>query len=217
MNSYYYEELPVDISEGAALAIAGVFLGILAVVALVALVLWVLRSSALHKIAKRRGIRHAWLAWIPLGGSWILGSVSDQYQHLVRGKVTSRRKILLLLSLVSMFLGLGNGIVTIVQAIMAQTDVMAVAWAFATMSSSLLVWACGLATLVFNHICNYDLYRSCNPQTSVVFLVLGIVIPITEPFFYFVNRKKDLGMVKPEPAPAAPAEPVELPTATPDF
>lgn len=217
MNSYYYEELPVDISEGAALAIAGVFLGILAVVALVALVLWVLRSSALHKIAKRRGIRHAWLAWIPLGGSWILGSVSDQYQHLVRGKVTSRRKILLLLSLVSMFLGLGNGIVTIIQAIMAQTDVMAVAWAFATMSSSLLVWACGLATLVFNHICNYDLYRSCNPQTSVVFLVLGIVIPITEPFFYFVNRKKDLGMVKPEPAPAAPAEPVELPTATPDF
>lgn len=217
MNSYYYEELPVDISDGAALAIAGVFLGILAVVALVALVLWVLRSSALHKIAKRRNIRHAWLAWIPLGGSWILGSVSDQYQHLVRGKVTSRRKILLLLSLVSMFLGLGNGIVTIIQAIMAQTDVRAVAWAFATMSSSLLVWACGLATLVFNHICNYDLYRSCNPQTSVVFLVLGIVIPITEPFFYFVNRKKDLGMVKPEPAPAAPAEPVELPTATPDF
>lgn len=217
MNSYYYEELPVDISDGAALAIAGVFLGILAVVALVALVLWVLRSSALHKIAKRRNIRHAWLAWIPLGGSWILGSVSDQYQHLVRGKVTSRRKILLLLSLVSMFLGLGNGIVTIIQAIMAQTDVRAVAWAFATMSSSLLVWACGLATLVFNHICNYDLYRSCNPQTSVVFLVLGIVIPITEPFFYFVDRKKDLGMVKPEPAPAAPAEPVELPTATPDF
>lgn len=217
MNSYYYEELPVDISDGAALAIAGVFLGILAVVALVGLVLWVLRSSALHKIAKRRNIRHAWLAWIPLGGSWILGSVSDQYQHLVRGKVTSRRKILLLLSLVSMFLGLGNGIVTIIQAIMAQTDVRAVAWAFATMSSSLLVWACGLATLVFNHICNYDLYRSCNPQTSVVFLVLGIVIPITEPFFYFVNRKKDLGMVKPEPAPAAPAEPVELPTAPPDF
>ena len=44
------------------------------------------------------GIRHAWLAWVPIGNNWILGSLSDQYRYLVKGKICRKRVILPALS-----------------------------------------------------------------------------------------------------------------------
>ncbi len=215
MNPYYYDEMPVTIPDEAVMVFLGLFLVIFAVILVVALVFWIFRSLGLHAIAKRRGIRHAWMAWIPIGSQWVLGSVSDQYQHLVLGKVTSRRKIMLVLNALGVAVGIGGGILTVVQTIAAQTNVGVVAFGISGMLAPLLTWGVGIATLVFNHICSYDLYRSCNPGNAVVFLVLGIILPVTEPVFYFSCRKKDLGMVVPKPT--APAEPVELPRMTPDF
>ena len=40
----------------------------------------------------------------------------------------------------------------------------------------------------------YDVYRSMDPSNSVLFLVLSILFGVTEPFFLFFNRNKDLGM-----------------------
>ena len=213
---YYYDELPVTMPDEALFVFLGIFLMIFAVVMAVALVFWIFRSIGLHQIAKRRGIRHAWMAWIPIGSQWVLGSVSDQYQHLIQGKITSRRKILLVLNVASLVIGLGSGILTVLQAIAAQTEVGVVAWSFAGMLTPLLTWGIGIATLVFNHICSYDLYRSCNPDNAVVFLVLGIILPVTEPFFYFACRKKDLGFLR-YSEPAAPAEPAEPPRMNPEF
>ena len=100
MSSYYYNELPTTgIDDGAAMVLGLVFLGIMGLILLCCLIGWILGSVGLYKVAKRRGIAHAWLAWLPIGNHWILGCVSDQYQHLVLGKVTSRRKILLGLNL----------------------------------------------------------------------------------------------------------------------
>ena len=65
---------------------------------LISLAVYVFTALSLYTIAARRGIKNPWLAWIPVGSNWILGSVADQYQHLVQGKITSRRKIMLSLS-----------------------------------------------------------------------------------------------------------------------
>ena len=46
---------------------------------------YVLTALALYTIAKRRGLNHPWLAWIPVASAWILGSLSDQYRYVVRG------------------------------------------------------------------------------------------------------------------------------------
>ena len=40
----------------------------------------------------------------------------------------------------------------------------------------------------------YDVYRSLDPKNSVMYLVLSIVFPVTEPCFLFFNRNKDAGM-----------------------
>lgn len=208
----YYNELPVNtLDEETLMMFVGIYLTILGVVLVCCLVGWILRSMSLHSIAKRRGIRHAWLAWIPVGSRWILGSVADQYQHLVQGKVTSRRKIMLILGAVSMVLSTvaygfsfaqvfaGMGVLPVEQVETA---------ALAGVIPSMLGMVVGIVTLVFYHICNYDLYRSCRPNAATAFLVLGIIFAVCEPFFYLACRKKDLGMVVPQ---------AEMPQANPEF
>ena len=173
------------------------FLGILAVILLVvlavSLAMYIFRSLGLYAIANRRGIRNAWLSWIPVGYTWILGSISDQYQYVVKGKVTNRRKILLILSLCAgVISGTLNGVST---AMMITGSEEA---AFATGALGIIAALVGsglsIATVVFYYMSMYDLYTSVSPKNNVLFLVLSIIFRVTEPFFVFFNRNSDEGM-----------------------
>ena len=62
---------------------------------LLAIASYVLTALALYTIARRRGLRNPWLAWIPVANSWLLGSLSDQYRYVVKGEHKSKRIILL--------------------------------------------------------------------------------------------------------------------------
>ena len=205
-------------SEAALVGFLGTFLVIMLVLLVVlwayAIAAYVLHSLGLYKIAKRRGIRHAWLAWLPIGCDWVLGSISDQYQHLVQGKITARRRILLILEVASIVVGVVYVGTTAMAEIMAVADGSVGGVLLAVGIPYLLFLGVYVATMVFFHICNFDLYRSCNPRNAVVFLVLGIVLPVCQPFFYFACRKKDLGMVVPQPVTP---EPAELPPVSPEF
>lgn len=66
----------------------------------IGLVAYVLMAVGLYTIAKRRGIRNPWLAWIPVANYWLLGCISDQYQYVAKGQNKSRRKLLLTLSII---------------------------------------------------------------------------------------------------------------------
>ena len=192
--SPYYNELPTVGMDEEAMIVLGVMLVFLGIVLLCCLVGWILSSVGLHKVAKRRGIAHAWLAWLPVGREWVLGSVSDQYQHLVQGKITARRRILLILEVASIAVGIVYVGTTAMAEIMAVADGSVGGVLLAVGIPYLLFLGVAVTNMVFCQICNFDLYRSCNPQSAVVFLVLGIVLPVCQPFFYFACRKKDLGM-----------------------
>lgn len=214
MSPYYYNELPTTGMDEEVMIVLGIMLVFLGIVLVCCLVGWILSAVSLHKVAKRRGIRHAWLAWLPIGSEWVLGSLSDQYQHLVQGKVTSRRKILLALSLAGIVVGIAYVVLAAVIGIMVEVEGRMDLTPLVVMIPYLLLMGISITVMVFYHICNYDFYRSCKPQSAVVFLVLGIILPVCQPFFYFSCRKKDLGMVI--PAPVNP-EPAELPKANPEF
>ena len=59
----------------------------------------------------------------------------------------------------------------------------------------LVYFALAIVNMVFYYIALYDLYCSCNPDNAVMFLVLDIFISVTQPFFMFACRNKDLGMI----------------------
>lgn len=71
---------------------------------LLSLASYVLMALGMYTIAKRRGIRHAWLAWLPVANLWLLGCVSDQYQQVARGKQKAKRRAMMWLYAIIMVL-----------------------------------------------------------------------------------------------------------------
>lgn len=207
-------------------AVAGLLLSVLGWTLLIGLILWVLRCVSVHTIARRRGLSKPWLAWLPIGHEWMLGSISDQYKYVTAGKIRGRRKVMLALSLsvalcvgvcagVAVFVGLGGGI------------------ELTTMIGLALMWlvlvALGIASVVMGLMCEYDLYRSCDPKNAVAYLVLAIILCGTGPAFMLACRNRDDGMPpmwnqppapEPDPEPAGEpesseeAEPAEEPEET---
>ena len=202
--------------EGAAM---GVATGILLIVWFLAmgfsLVMYVLNAVGLYRVAKRRGIHHAWLAWVPIGSNWLLGSISDHYQYVAKQKVTSKRKVLLILSLIlvaCLFVLIG-GVVALVLATEGMAGDAAMVLAVALMLIAYLgMLGLAIAITVFCYIAYYDLFRSCKPGNAVLFLVLSIIFNVTLAFFVFACSKSDEGMPERRPRDPAPQIP-DVPAA----
>ncbi|MBQ8237062.1 MAG: hypothetical protein IJZ39_02790 [Oscillospiraceae bacterium] len=192
---------------------------------------YVLSSLGLCTIAKRRGIEHPWLAWIPVASAWIVGSISDQYRYVTKGQIKNKRKTLVILQAVIVVLTIALFVAVVVGAMgMADVSMNGTEAEIMSGAMSIVLWAMlgalviggvGLANLIIYYMAMYDVYTSVNPPYNVVFLVLSIIFKVTEPFFIFFNRKKDLGMpprcdipaqaVQPEPQYLPPQPPIQEP------
>lgn len=161
--------------EGLDAGLVGVLLVAVLIGVVLGLGLCVFRFLGLYTIAKRRGITNAWLAWLPIGNQWIAGCISDQYRYVAKNQVTNHRTIMLVLAIVTAVLGwINTG---------ADNDLI-----------ELIHSVASIAGTVFWVVSMYDLYSSCCPKHSVLYVVLGFVFFFLEPFFIFCNRNKDEGM-----------------------
>ena len=202
------------VSEEILRVVMVVLAAVMTVAMVTRLVLFALRSVGLYKIARRRGLRSAWLAWVPVACDWVMGSVADQYQYVVKGRIKNRRLPLVLLKLSMTILR----IITVsigftwlqigIQTLMGQIPVGAVTPLLGAYVMPVLAWACGVAYLVIRCFAVYDLYRSCTEKYNVLYLVLGLVFKFLEPVFFLLCRNKEEGMpprrqqtVTPEPEP----------------
>lgn len=169
---------------------------------LVSVAAYVLTSLSLYTIAARRQIANPWLSWIPVVRIWVLGSLSDQYRYVVKGQYKSKRKILIGLkianALMAFFL-IGQAVYSVINIIQvaacynAQPDgiLELILGNLATIVVMAVIWA---VTKVIRYMALYDVYMSMDPSNGVLFSVLSIFFPITEPFFLLLNRDKDKGM-----------------------
>ena len=173
-------------------------------VSLFGIAAYVLRSLGVYTIAQRRGIKRSWFAWMPVLDQYLLGCVSDQYRYVVKGQNKAKRRSLLVLSIIC---GLGIVAMEILlwyirgNLLSMARDVGEMMLMNATMKYALVI---GIVLLVFlilalirgivRRVALYDLYRSCDPENAVIYLVLDVLSGTTVPFFIFFNRNKDLGM-----------------------
>ena len=183
--------------------------------ALLGIASYVLTAMALYTIAVRRGVSKAWLSWIPGLNVWIVGSLSDQYRYVVKGQYKSKRKILLILKLLTILLWICAAIVALGVAIditgtlrygthvnsmlrMVSGPVLGI------LGLALPIAGLSVASAVIYFMALYDIYVSLDPDNSILFIVLSILFRVTKPFFLFFNRNKEQGMPprKPEPETA---------------
>ena len=212
-----YVEVPAATE---AYGVLGAFFGVLAVFYLAAfafgIVCYILSALGMYTIAKRRGIHNPWLAWLPVGDMWILGSISDQYQYVAKGKVRNRRKTLLGLYIAMFALLLLDFIVLVgmvVAAVMGNSAATMGVAVVLTVLICIAVFVIAILSLVFSYIALYDLFASCDPSNATTYLVLSIFFTVALPFFIFFSRKKDLGMPPRKTEPQS--QPVFQPVAQP--
>lgn len=166
------------------------------------IVTYVFSSLGTYTIAKRRELNHPWMAWVPVLNMWILGSISDQYRYVTQGKVRNKRKWLVGLYAAYIVIMIAAYVVMVVftanmvsDSVGGVTDVSdAVGFLIAFISIWLVLVGFIIAMCVVRYMALYDLYKSCMPDNAVLFLVLSILVSMTEPFFLFACRKKDEGM-----------------------
>ena len=172
---------------------------------LLSLVTYVLTALALYTIARRRGLRNPWLAWIPVADCWLLGSLSDQYRYVVKGEHRSKRKILLFfrilitimwISLMGLLVNLCfHAVGGVFWGAMSDERMFQILHqAMNLLVLCLPLMGISIAYAVFRYMALYDIYKSLDPENCVLFLVLSILFGITEPFFLFFSREKDGGM-----------------------
>ena len=173
---------------------------------------YVLRALGFYTIAKRRGINHPWMSWVPVLDLWVLGCISDQYRYVVKGQNKSKRKWLLGLNIalavvyIVFFVFFGimmfeviSGSISGLDESMLLEELMGSM--IGMLAATLPMMGLAIAVAVVRYIAMYDLYTSCSPQNNVLFLVLSIFFTVAEPFFVFFLRKKDGGMPPRRTAP----------------
>ena len=169
---------------------------------------YILTALTIYTVSRRRGLQYPWLAWVPVVNCWLLGSLSDQYQYVVKGKIKSRRKWLIVLNILKAALAVMLVVLAVVTAgvLLANhhSDVMGAVVAVLGLAMPLI--AVTIALCVIRYMALYDVYRSLDPANAVLYLVLSILFSPTEPFFLFFNREKDLGM-PPRKAPVVEEAP----------
>ena len=177
---------------------------------------YVLTALALYTVAKRRGLKNPWLAWIPVADSYLLGSLSDQYRYVVNGENKFKRKILLVLRILIAVMSTALFAVLIAMCIQAFGGVMRgigedelmdqlLGLALSLLGLSLPLIGIAIAYTVFRYMALYDVYKSMAPSNCMLFLVLSILFGITRPFFLFFSRNRDDGM------PPRRQDPVSIP------
>lgn len=198
---------------------------------------YILQALALYTIAQRRGIKKPWLAWIPLVNVWILGSISDQYQYVVKRQVKNKRKVLLGLNIAIAVIA----VVIVAAVIWLLIDLMFVAMdvydaiepisgrTMEAMISNLMYYVGNNVVLlillslliiplvvlavtqtVYFYIAMYDVFRSCEPKNSTLYLVLSLVGNVVVEgaycIFLMLCKDKDLGMPPRKPEVVTPPE-----------
>lgn len=219
---YMYEGMEEAMELGMGYFIVIIAIYLLAIVWSIAA--YVLQGLGMYTIAKRRQIRHPWMAWVPVLSTYLLGCVSDQYQHIVNKRTTKRRVVLLVCMILFLLVYIGFCVSSfgmmfemidspeIMGGYASDEQLMEAVLApvLSIIGLSFVMTIVVIVLAVFEYVALYDLYASCWPNCKVGFLLLSIFLGVATPILVFICRKKDEGMVPvqhpvyPQYAPPAP-------------
>lgn len=189
--NYGYETVPSTVSG----SFAG-FLLVLMLVSMIALIVsvarYVLMSIGLYKIAKRRNINNAFLAFIPVANSYLLGSVYDDINRTMNNTTKNATKLIIL--------DIATTIVRIIFTPFAFlssliSNMSGFAMVFSVIASLIGAVSFVLSVIyyVFYYISVYGIFKEYAHDKAVLYLVLSIIFYPLVSLFVFLIRNNPSG------------------------
>ncbi|MBQ7668234.1 MAG: hypothetical protein IJS47_02800 [Clostridia bacterium] len=178
------------------------FFGVIALVFLIYFVFktifWIFKSIGLHKIGKDHGIEAAWLAWLPVGDLYVLGSVSDRIKKI--WKIKNMGVFLVLLSLAQIVvIGIGIVVALIPYIHIFSENLSDLAEITITLSQvfkevlKLLVELAAGVVYIFRLIALYQIYSEyVVGDKKILYIVLSIILPFMQSIFLFTIKDKPI-------------------------
>lgn len=192
-----------------------------AILGIVGLAGYLFKGFGMFKIAKRMGIGHAWLAFIPIASNYLQGELAGEIQLGGKKSVKNMGLWTLLVPILYNVL-IGIFVFAMVFSIMLPAISGAAAGASeAAMASAMLgsmfswigifmlvaIAGQALLYLIFG-LARYQTHiRFTTPAMAVLHMILGIFIPLYQPIYYFVLRNKPfIGEAAPQQIAAEPQQ-----------
>lgn len=144
---------------------------------------YVMQSVAMYTIAERKGIKHAYLAWLPIGESYVAGKIVDECDERMEAK-KNWAKTLLTLALVGGVCFVITYVVffafLIVTAVSQNGNLDTLPLVpFVTLYVLLIAAALLLsAWSVMRMICTYKIYEIIVPEKAIKYMILSVIVPL---------------------------------------
>lgn len=194
----------VTSSENLALGVIFAFVLIYLLLFGILIATYILQSLSLHTLARRRGIASPWLAWLPYGNYWIIGSLARDYDK--QNNIQRRwDKTLLTLSivfsasyLIIYFAVIFGTLITMLNMDAAtMPEETAVAIVLVVFSAFIPIMIIATALQIITYICLFKIFESTVPDKALKYFLLSLLIPLAQPICLFLCRNK--GYEHPDP------------------
>ena len=166
---------------------------VLGVVLAYAIISYIFFGISMSTVARRRGIRQPWMAWVPFVSAWLLGGISDHYRQATQGIDRNFRKKLLIWTILAQVAMIPADTVSSISSYASTTGVGAVLY-IVTLILAVPALAVAVIQTVFWYMAIFDYFRSCTPDKAVLYLMLSLFVPFAYAILVFVVRNKDMGM-----------------------
>ncbi len=179
-------------TAGILMGLAGVITVVGFIILSISLVLYILYSVGLYKLAKNRGMSNCFIAWIPVVRSFMLGAIVDDIEIKRSGKGYWRFIFLGGCLFNSFFAGMPK---TISYLELLTSPEFSPGIMSAYLGAGLFAALVSIAIYVLELVLMYKIFQQYRPESNVLFTVLG-AIPVTmflRYIFIFVVRNDNPG------------------------
>ncbi|MCK5129416.1 MAG: hypothetical protein KAQ68_06175 [Clostridiales bacterium] len=150
----------------------------------ISLVIYILHSIGLYRLAKNKGMDNAWLAWIPIGNYYILGAVSKQSAYM-KNKVPKVEVILPIVGAVYVALSFVPAILNTINSFSGYSYNNLLGMGIST----LLITFLGLCFTAFITFVYYHIYKTYEPNNAVLYTILS-VFSLSFIFIFVIRNKQ---------------------------
>lgn len=171
----------------------GVFVGVVALI--ISVVIYLLKSIGIYKIAQAQGTSHAKLAFVPLINTCYLGVVADEI-NTKKGKQAYTKMFIIISTIISVVMLVFVIIFSIiVKSISSNMAVMGIVLALLLSLFKGLLSLSALVAKVFCYIATYIIFDEYSADNKILFTVLSIIFSLEWLFLFIVgtsiSKKQD--------------------------